>query len=57
MQIAICEDDEAQAGGLEELLKKRLSRTDSESIIDVYLSSEDMKRGIKNKNMMHIFWI
>ena len=49
MQIAICEDDEAQAGRLEELLKKRLSRTDSESIIDVYFSSEDMKRGIKNK--------
>lgn len=49
MQIAICEDDEAQAGVLEELLKKRLSRTDSESIIDVYFSSEDMKRGIKIK--------
>ena len=48
MKIAICEDDSLQAGALEKMLKKRFEIASYENSIDVYLSAEDMKRGLEN---------
>lgn len=49
MKIAICEDDSIQAGCLEELLNERLKKTEYESMIDVYLSADDLKLGMDEK--------
>ena len=49
MQIAICEDDEAQAGVLEELLAERLKEMKSYSDVDVYLGVDDIKSGLGKK--------
>lgn len=49
MQIAICEDDEAQAGVLEELLAERLKEMKSDSDVDVYLGVDDIKSGLGKK--------
>lgn len=50
MQIAICEDDEVQAGVLEELLDERLKEMKSDSDVDVYLGVDDIKSGLDKKH-------